>query len=344
MTLCIAWIREMPEEELVFATDSTLTGGEKWNHGVKLFELPRTDCLLCFAGETYRAYPLILNLISTIKHNEDLKNPALDIQDVLYGIVDIFTELVKSIFDYPKGTAAEIGSEAKFLFGGWSWKESRFRIWQIYYSHETKAFLFSEETAIKDKSRVCVFLGDPETEENNIPQKADAAYKTLLTDAGKFDGKLDLEPLNVLVNMCRDKNVREVDGALQIGKVYRSGTTEFFGVMWQSILGNPTFLGKNYEKHNKPRVRYFDPDNCQIIEDVIPKSLANIEVFTGTDDYDFLKACYSQEDNFLKENLTDKERIRLTSIFRDFSYDGFLKEAERNLNLESPATIQNDAE
>ena len=67
MTLCIAWIKETSQsEELVFATDSALTGGEKWNHGVKLFELPRRDCLLCFAGETYRAYPLILNLISTI--------------------------------------------------------------------------------------------------------------------------------------------------------------------------------------------------------------------------------------------------------------------------------------
>ena len=103
MTLCIAWIREITEnEELVFATDSALTGGEKWNHGVKLFELPRRDCLLCFAGETYRAYPLILNLITTVKHNEKLQDPKLDVQDVLYSIVDIFTELVK-LFDRCQG-------------------------------------------------------------------------------------------------------------------------------------------------------------------------------------------------------------------------------------------------
>src|SRR3990170_2900590 len=120
MTLCIAWIREAGEtEELLFATDSTLTGGEKWNHGVKLFELPRRDCLLCFAGETYRAYPLILNLISTIKHNEKLQDPNLDVQDVLYRIVEIFTELVNSIFNKPTGDNAHIGAEAKFLFGGW---------------------------------------------------------------------------------------------------------------------------------------------------------------------------------------------------------------------------------
>lgn len=338
MTLCIAWIRETPEEELIFATDSTLTGGEKWNHGVKLFELPRTDCLICFAGETYRAYPLILNLISTIKHNDELKNPALDIQDVLYGIVEIFTELVKSIFDFPKGIAGEIGSEAKFLFGGWSWKESRFRIWKIYYSHEDELFLFNEESDNEENSNVCVFLGDPETEENNISKKADDNYTSLIISLGKIRKKLDLEPLKVLVDMCRDKNVREVDGALQIGKVYKSGTTEFFGVMWQSVFGNPTFLGKDYNKHDKPRVRYIDPDTCQIIESEIPKSLVNIEEFNGTEDYEFLRYCYSQEDNFLKAIITEKERARLVSIFREYSYNDFLKRAERNLQLETPNT------
>lgn len=344
MTLCIAWIRETPEEELIFATDSTLTGGEKWNHGVKLFELPRTDCLICFAGETYRAYPLILNLISTIKHDEELRNPALDIQDVLYGIVDLFTELVKLIFDFPEGEAEEIGSEAKFLFGGWSWKESRFRIWRIYYTRETQSFLFTEETATKEKSRVCVFLGDPESGEDNIPKKADDDYKKLIIEAGKFDGKLDLEPLSVLVNMCRSNEIREVDGAIQIGKVYRSGTTEFFGVMWQSIKGSPTFLGKIYPKHVKPRVRYYDPDTFEIIEDAIPKCLANIEEFRESEDYLFLRECYSQEDNFLKENLTEKERNRLTSIIRDYSYCEFLREAERNVNLETVPVERLDAE
>lgn len=71
MTLCIAWIRKVKEEpELVFATDSVLTGGEEWKHGIKLFELPRKDCLICFSGVTTRAYPLILNLINAIQNSK----------------------------------------------------------------------------------------------------------------------------------------------------------------------------------------------------------------------------------------------------------------------------------
>lgn len=337
MTLCIAWIRQAGEtEELVFATDSILTGGEKWN-GVKLFELPRRDCLLCFAGETYRAYPLILNLISTIKHNEKLQDPKLDIQDVLYGIVDIFSELITSIFEKPSGNTSHIGTEAKFLFGGWSWKESRFRVWRLYYSKDANAFVFKEETSIEEKSRVCVFLGDPdgniEAGEKNISAIADKKYKEELIRRDKFDSKLDMEPLHVIAAMSRDKSIYEVDGSLQVAKVYKSGTNEFFGVMWPSVKGAPSFLGNYYSKHNKPRVKYLDPDNCEIIEAEIPKCLVNMEAFSGTDDYDFLKSCYSQEDSFLKQDITDIEREKLIVIFREHSYEAFLKIAEENQQL-----------
>jgi hypothetical protein len=169
MTLCIAWVRETGDtSELVFATDSTLTGGEKWNHGIKLFDLPRKDCFLCFAGETYRAYPLILNLISTIKHNDQLQDTKLDIKDVLFTIVDTFTELVNSIFNKPSGDTSYIGTEAKFLFGGWSWKEQVFRVWRLYYSADVKAFLYKDEITKENRLGKIAFLGDPETAEKTL--------------------------------------------------------------------------------------------------------------------------------------------------------------------------------
>ncbi|MDR4506747.1 MAG: hypothetical protein MRJ65_00685 [Candidatus Brocadiaceae bacterium] len=343
MTLCIAWIREFEDnEELIFATGSTLTGGEKWNHGIKLFELPRKDCLLCFAGETYHAYPLILNLISTIKHNNDLQNPVLDIQEVLLMIVDTFSELVKLIFEKPFGNISHIGSEAKFLFGGWSWKENRFRIWNIYFSKDIDAFLYNEETEKEVKSRVCVFLGDPEDECKNISKIAKQKYKDLLIKKDKFDSRLDMEPLEVLVEMSRSKDVYEVDGAIQIGKIFKSGTNEFFGIYWPSINGKPSFLGKIYEKHSMPKARYFDPDTCLILEEYIPKCLANIEVFKNSEDYEFLKSCYCDEDNYLKLDITEKEREKLLSIFQAYSYKSFMDKAEVNLNLKPIHGINNE--
>lgn len=125
--------------------------------------------------------------------------------------------------------------------------------------------------------------------------------------------------------------LRRLDSVLQ--PTNKSGTNEFFGVMWPSIKGTPSFLGKHYGKHSKPRVKYFDPDTCEIIEDEIPKCLVNIDSFSGTDDYDFLIECYSQEDNFLKQDISDSERERLIAIFREHSYQEFLKVAEENQQL-----------
>ena len=342
MTLCAAWVRETEDsKELVFATDSTLTGGEKWNHGVKLFELPRQDCLLCFAGETYRAYPLILNLTAAIKHNERLSNPQLDIADVLYSVAELFTELVRSIFNKPKGDADYIGSEAKFLFGGWSWRENRFRIWRLQYSVDVEGFIYVEESQ-SSRSRVCAFLGDPEDATKNIAQIALQHYKDELTRLDKFDSQLDMEPLRVLIDVSLDPNIYEVDGALQIGKVYRSGNHEFFGIMWRSVKGEPYFLGKRYAKHNKPRVRYYDPDTCDLLEDQLPKSLVNMNDFSGSEDFDFLQESYSQEGNFLKTSISDLERDRLIGIFREHSYHIFRQIAEANTELDAPKPLAAD--
>ncbi len=51
-----------------------------------------------------------------------------------------------------------------------------------------------------------------------------------LSNHGKrIQGAYDMEPFMVLSRMARDTgNYRPIDGALQVAKVYQSGTTEFF--------------------------------------------------------------------------------------------------------------------
>ena len=118
MTLCVAWLREVnDEQELVFATDSCLSGGERWHSGVKLFELPRKDCLICFAGETNRTYPLILNLIVSIKFDEHLSNTHTDITEILDYLTGSFTSLCHSISDY--GTQQFKHMLGDFQFSVW---------------------------------------------------------------------------------------------------------------------------------------------------------------------------------------------------------------------------------
>ena len=96
MTLCAAWIREVDDtKELIFATDSCLGGGERWNRGIKLFELPRKDCLICFSGYTVRTYPLILSLINSLRYDKYASDTNYDIGELVYYITETYTAPLK---------------------------------------------------------------------------------------------------------------------------------------------------------------------------------------------------------------------------------------------------------
>jgi len=321
MTLCAAWIRAKNSvEELIFATDSSLTGGEKWNQGIKLFELPRIDCLICFAGSTARAYPLILNLISSIKLNRRLQSPRTDLEEVLNYLSSLFTSLVHTIVNEISGLDIHaLRAEAKFLFGGWSWLESRFRIWQLYYSKDAEGFLFKEYTDESSKTRIYAFLGNPE----ELADTASRIYKKGLYESDTQDDKMDMEPLQVLIEMSRDKDVREVDGAIQIAKVYKSGTSEFFGINWPSRDGKPHFQGRSFDFHSKPDVRYFDPDTLALIEDKLPDIIGELSQFSELEEFEFICSCY-KDGGSLKDDLSHTERERLIYIFREAAYQSFI--------------------
>jgi hypothetical protein len=321
MTLCAAWIRQINNvEELVFATDSSLTGGEKWNQGVKLFELPRPDCLICFAGETSRAYPLILNLISSIKLDRRLQNSRIDIEEVLSYLTSLFSTLVGTIVNEISGLDIhDLRAGAKFLFGGWSWLESRFRVWEISYSKDAEGFVFKECTDESNKNRIYTFLGDPE----ELVETATKAYKKLIYENDIQDEKMDMEPLQILIEMSRDTSVRTVDGAIQLAKVYKSGTSEFFGINWPSGNGKPHFQGRSFIPHRKPDVRYFDPDTRTLIEDKLPNIIEDLTQFVHLEDFEFIQTCYAEDGN-LKGILSDIDRERLIYIFRESAYQDFI--------------------
>ena len=103
MSMCMAWVRKKSDgdEELIVATDSIFTGnGEIWKNGIKLFELPRADCVIAFVGVTVKAYTLILNLISSIKLDDRLKNQYTPLREVVEYVSELFTVLIKNVIIY----------------------------------------------------------------------------------------------------------------------------------------------------------------------------------------------------------------------------------------------------
>lgn len=327
MTLCTAHIRQVNDtEELVFATDSCLTGGEKWKHGIKLFELPRKDCLLCFAGDTFRAYPLVLNMVSSIHLDKYLQSPSATLEEVLEFLSEQFTTLVKTITEVDKERIHEERGSAQFLFGGWDWQKGAYRVWKLHYTKDAEGFVFDELTNGSDQTIFYTFLGNADID---VEKEAKDRFKKLLADEDKFGKKLDMEPLRVLSSISLDKTIREVDGSLQIAKIYKSTRTEFFGIYWESSKGQPCFQGREYNEINKPLVRYFDPDTFEILESDLPSKLNNISEEDYQNDYEFIKDCYDETGN-LKETVTEKEKHTLRLIFKDVAYRQFVMKQEDN--------------
>jgi hypothetical protein len=325
MTLCTAYIRQTNDtEELVFATDSCLTGGEKWKHGIKLFELPRKDCLLCFAGDTIRAYPLVLNLVSSIHLDKYLESPSATLEEVLDFLSELFTKLVKTITEVDKERIHEERGSAQFLFGGWDWQKGStgsFRVWKLYYSPEVEGFIFDELTNNNKQTMFYTFLGNASID---IEKEAKDRFKKLLADEDKIGSKLNMEPLRILSAISLDKGIREVDGSLQIAKVYKSNRTEFFGIYWESSKGKPCFQGREYSEINKPLVRYFNPDTFEILESDLPDRLSIISEEIYLDDFETVRECFD-EDGFLKSELSEKKKHTLRMIFKDVAYRQFLQ-------------------
>ena len=167
-------------------------------------------------------------------------------------------------------------------------------------------------------------MGDPDEGDNDIEQQSREIYKRLRYENDTQDDKLDMEPLHVLIEMSRDPTLRYVDGAIQIAKVYKSGTSEFFGVYWPSIEGEPHFQGRTFSRHHKPEARYFDPDTLELTEDQLPVLIRDITPFRVFEEFDFIRECYSDEGS-LRPDLTTTTRERLISIFREIAYSVFMR-------------------
>lgn len=135
MTLCTAWIRKDKNmEELLVATDSRLRSFGSWDCNPKIFTFERTDCAMCFAGDTTFAYPMMVQIKNTVDSNPKIKSRFQRIGVFKGIIVKIMNDMLKFKSDYelPK---------IEFLFVGYDWQSNQFKIWKILYDENVQKFI-----------------------------------------------------------------------------------------------------------------------------------------------------------------------------------------------------------
>lgn len=119
MTLSIAWVRQSgTAHELIFASDSRLSGGGNVDHCQKVFAPPREDCCIAFAGSTMIAYPFILQLQNTIIEYKKVFDRAVDVTKMHGRIVSLLNRFIGNHEETIPGDFKDDLLGTTFLFGG----------------------------------------------------------------------------------------------------------------------------------------------------------------------------------------------------------------------------------
>ncbi len=307
MTVVIAWIRSVHEcEELVFVSDSRLSGdGTNFDACPKILTLPRTDCVIAYAGYSGHAFPMILQLQRAIDSYAPSRRGSLDISSLRTHALKIFDRMAEMIQPSPH-LSVQLGviPEASFVFGGYSWVKKEFELWTITYSsaegrfeahpanwigfsYDAKKYIVrrtKEPQQGPDRYSKIAFAGDQAEKSKGLLLGKLNTEKT--TD--KVAEGIDWQPFEVVRDMLRDPLRSEtIGGAPQVIKLYQYMQSAALGVYWPAKKDRQVYL------QGRPCLGYERVDNW-ILD---PDSLQSEHPLFTKDDKEFLDSLEASAGN-----------------------------------------------
>jgi hypothetical protein len=232
MTITVAWVRQNKNtSELLVAADSRLRACGPMDQAQKLFRLDRGDCCLGFCGDAQVAYPLFIQVGTTLNNFVRTRTRAEDVTEVTDIIGRVLNNLIDSCA-LPETEKAEQLTATKILFAGWSWKHRRFDIG--FFMAEGSKFTFHHRRMPlphpwREKHRSLVFIGDYEREYRTalhdiLERRHGSQAKQVETVK---DVNFDYEPIEALNLLLQRASVGDdlplIGGAPQLVKVYPHG-------------------------------------------------------------------------------------------------------------------------
>jgi hypothetical protein len=264
MTLGMAWVRSIGGiRELIVISDSRLSGGQFWDANPKIMLLPRSDCVISFAGNTNAAYPLMLQAYNAIIMFEAASNRRLDVPHLKGHLVRVFNRAISFVSHLPVGQQTPDAPDAIFMLAGYSWREKRFRIWKLYFDENIKRFTFRPTMPWKgegQEEKLITFVGD-----GDLVTEARKWLPNYLRKSGRLEsGGLNMEPFEVLRDMIRSGQFPNIGGAPQLVKIYEHMNAVPAGIFWPDKASDTvSVLGRPLMKYEKVRWRVIDPDDVQ---------------------------------------------------------------------------------
>jgi hypothetical protein len=264
MTIAVGWVRKVKNcEELVFISDSRLCGGHRWDECPKIMTMPCESCVLCFAGDTGYAYPMMMQVNYAMSEYNKIRTRAMDVSDLNGYVLKHINHLSQSVYDMasPDGQ-----SENEFIFGGYSWTEKKFKLWRYCYDKTNKKFKKdgTSRWILPHVPGSIIIIGDQrETYKKVLRSILQEKYGPQGVNNG--GNGLDMEPFEALRNMLREaKHIDTIGGAPQMVKSYQYMNSRPVGVYWPNKLENPfknrTILGRSMFEFEDSEFWFMDPE------------------------------------------------------------------------------------
>ncbi|RLK60412.1 hypothetical protein [Actinokineospora cianjurensis] len=250
MTLLAAWVqRHETLQQLVVCSDSRVSGGESWNVYPKVLVLPRPGAVIAWSGLAAEATPFVMQAINTcILHDGNLSGRA-DIGYVAKKIHAVYSDLRRHITDLPVGQENPDVPEIDVMLCGWSWRRLRFEGYAYQYDSFGTLNMRRLDRLDEDARYGVHFLGDAGKvakrrldevlRERGMYPPARDCFDAAKEAKGSF---LNWEPLEVMLELISDPEVRTVGGVPQISCIYQRGESEIF--VWRDEEGISHFGGR----------------------------------------------------------------------------------------------------
>ncbi len=222
MTIALAWVAKRSDgrEDLYFAADSRTRGVRVLDVSPKILPLPRSDCAICFAGETSATYAFMLQLSFAIAAHGPARERAMDITQLKDHLLRVLTDTVTSVKDQAEEFTPH---DAQFILGGYSWRECAFRLWTISFDAKESVFFARPALAFHQHLRQVAFIGD----------KARPFRSALAQSLRTSTEALNCEPLRLLAEqLVKASKDDTIGGAPQVVRIGPHMNTRPLCVLW----------------------------------------------------------------------------------------------------------------
>lgn len=275
MTIAMAWVAQRSDGRryLYFASDSRTRGGNVIDCCPKVLTLPRSDCAICFAGNTAATYPLMMQLANAIDAHQPARDRSLDIHTLRPHLLRVFSDIMGGITDSSDPITA---SDVQFLFGGYSWLSKSLELWTIYYSGKEKKFAARHAVSFHPLLRQIAFVGDRAKD-----ARAEVVSRLNKIDAKNIPKRFDLLPLTVLRDMLRQSSSSDsIGGPPQLVRIAEHMNTRVFAIKWPNAESKAvTLMGRRIFDYENTDNWVLDPDTLNVTR---PRSFGHREDDEGS--------------------------------------------------------------